>query len=413
MPLQPHGQFRRSGLGDERRRRMLSDTTSGPAAAATADRSPPDGNPMAEPKSAHYGNASFMDEQARVTDLIPKRLSVFALLFLGGLTVIVGLVYLYSWMPDLAGYTTDGRVAAFDLDGEGSLAVWVSSTLLNLSALVALLVFSVRRHRTDDYNGRYRVWLWAAMCWLVMSIDETGSVHEGFKEMMTRLAGTRLFGDGSIWWVVPYFFLLGAVGLRLLVDMRECRLSSSALLAAGAAYATSVVAQLGWIAGQGGAREVMIEESAELLGDLLILMAMGLHARFVILDAEGLIKRRAVEKPVEQERPVPAVVTPTPRPAPARTDFDTIRWGEPEPAHPTPEPIIKKPVTAPVAVAATAPPKPMAPKPAASKDSAPKPLAGGLGSHPPEHHEPLSKADKKALRKRLLEMRLERERGGR
>ena len=37
----------------------------------------------------------------------------------------------------------------------------------------------------------------------------------------------------------------------------------------------------------------MLEEGAEMLGNLLLLLAMGLHARFVIMDAEGLIRRKS------------------------------------------------------------------------------------------------------------------------
>ena len=97
----------------------------------------------------------------------------------------------------------------------------------------------------------------------------------------------------SIWWVAPYFFLLGAVGSRLLIDMRECRLSSGALVGTALCYTVAVVAQLQWILPQSGARGVMLEEGAEMAGNLLLLAAMGLHARYVIMDAEGLISSRS------------------------------------------------------------------------------------------------------------------------
>ena len=78
---------------------------------------------------------------------------------------------------------------------------WFSSMTLAMAAMVAVLVYTVRRHRKDDYQGRYRVWLWAAACFMLMSLDETASLHEGFKEMMTLLTGSAIFGDGSIWWI--------------------------------------------------------------------------------------------------------------------------------------------------------------------------------------------------------------------
>ena len=239
-----------------------------------------------------------MDEQARLTDLIPRRLTTFALLLLAGLLVVAGLEVLYAWMPRLAPATSDGGVAALDLDGEGSLAVWFSSMTLAMAAVVSVIVYSVRRYKNDDYSGYYRVWLWAALCWLVMSVDETASLHEGFKEMMVMLTGTRLIGDGSMWWVIAYFFLLGPIGTRLLVDMRHCRLSTAVLIMAAGCYGLGVVTQLGWVMPESGARGIMLEEGAEMLGNLLLLLAMGLHARYVILDAEGLLPLRARDEDV-------------------------------------------------------------------------------------------------------------------
>ena len=255
-------------------------------------------------KSENYGDAEFLDRQPRLTDLVPMNLAVFILLFVIGLAIVAGLELLYVWMPKVAALTTDGRVATLDLDGEGSLAVWFSSMTLALAGLVAILVFTIRRHKKDDYQGIYRIWLWAAACWFLLSIDETASLHEGFKEMMACVTGTRVLGDGSIWWVTAYVFLLGAVGTRLLIDMRHCRLSLSAMVATAACYVVAVTAQLGWALPESGAKGVMLEEGAEMVGNLFLLLAMGLHARYVILDAVGLLPERAkaeVEEKDEEE----------------------------------------------------------------------------------------------------------------
>jgi len=157
---------------------------------------------------------------------------------------------------------------------------------------VAILVYIVRRHRRDDYQGRYRVWLWAAFCWFLVSLDETAGLREGFKEILSHLTGTRVLGDGSIWWIACYFCLLGAVGTRLLIDMRECWLSAGSLLATAACYALATATRLGLVLADGGANQVMVEVGAEMVGNLFALLAMGLHARHVILDAEGLLGKR-------------------------------------------------------------------------------------------------------------------------
>lgn len=381
-------QFRRSGQRDDRRRRVLNDTLAVAAAGSCrpSRRSVGGGERPAERKSENYGDAAFMDQQPRLTDLVPRRLGGFILLFVVGLAVVAGLLGLYAWMPKIAGMTTDGRVAAFDLDGEGSLAVWFSSMTLALAGLVAILVFTVRRHRTDDYPGRYRVWLWAATCWFLLSIDETSSLHEGFKEMMVLLTGTRVFGDGSIWWVAVYFFLLGSVGTRLLVDMRECWLSSGVLGGAAACYVVAVATQLGWILPESGARGVMLEEGAEMVGNLMLLLAMGLHARHVILDAQGLVWHRREEEEASDEDESEKE---------AEEDAKAERFslfGRSVVVHP--------PHGVPRPAARTA-----APSPSLSTSSQ---SASGDTSQSPRRK--LTKTERKALRKRLMKMQAERER---
>ena len=309
-----------------------------------------------------------MDEQLRLIDLVPRRLITFALLLLLGFAIIAGLEGLYAWMPELVAKThnpetQDMSIAAFDLDAEGSLAAWFSSLTLILASFAAVLVYTIRRYKTDDYQGNYRIWIWAAACWMLMSIDESSSLHEGFKEMMAFVTGSRVItgSDGSMWWVVPYFFLLGAVGSRLLVDMRECKLSTAAFLTTAACYATAVVTQLGWILPESGARGVMLEEGLEMSGNVMLLLAMALHARYVILDAEGLLpKREPKEDEYEEESAI-----------------DNSRWMADQP-HGVPQPVSSQ-------------------------------LSGGLQSASTSVKRKLTKQERKALRQRLAKERQQRE----
>lgn len=376
MSAQSSSQFRRSGQRNQRRRRLFAEEAGGAIGRTGASRASHRAQASAECPSENYPDVEIMDEQLRLIDLIPRRLSWFGLLLLAGLAVVVGLQVLYAWMPELAAAATDGRIAALDLDGEGSLAAWFSSTVLILAALVAVMVYMIRRHKIDDYQGYYRVWLWAAMCWLLMSVDEASSLHEGFKEMMAAATGTRLYGDGSLWWVIPYFFLLGAVGTRLLVDMRHCRLSSAALLTAAGCYATAVAVQ---VLAKGGARAVMLEEGAEMVGNLMLLLAMGLHARYVILDAEGLLPRA---EPADHEHTEDELEDEE-----YENQYEDEKWITVDAAHPKPRPPSRR--------------KRKARKPVAEPEPEPEPA--------PVQRK-LTKAERKALRKRLTQERLKRER---
>ncbi|MGD9127601.1 MAG: hypothetical protein PVH19_09505 [Planctomycetia bacterium] len=227
-----------------------------------------------------------MDENLRIIDLIPRRWSTLLGLFIAGVAMIVLLLVLYAVMPYLVGKTTDGSVAAFDLEKEGSICTWYSSTLLFMAGLVSLVVYSIRRYHADDQHY-FRVWLWAAVAWFFLSIDESASLHEGFKAMMPLLTGSKLMGDGSLWWVIPYCFFLAPIGLRLFIDMRSCRMSAGMLVLAGLAMAIAIVAHLNFIFPDHIMLAQMIEEGAEMFGFLFVLSAVTLHARYLILEEEN------------------------------------------------------------------------------------------------------------------------------
>lgn len=305
--------FLPSGQHDDRRRRLLTEESA--AGAASKERT---GRAAARQTSQpkRYSEAARMDRQARITDLIPQRFVSLLLVFLAGAVVIAALEALYAWMPDLAAHTSDGRIAAFDLDGEGSLAACFSSATLALAGFVSLIVYSIRKHKTDDYHGRYRVWLWGAVCWFVMAIDESGSLHEGFKEAMTRFTGQRVYGDGSVWWVAAYGLLLGGVSLRLLMDMRASLAAAAALIATGLCWAGAVVTQLEFLLPQSGARGVMLEEGLEMAGNLFLVLSIALYARHVIRDAQGLIPAPARAAAGDQKAPQRKKPEPPAAPAP-------------------------------------------------------------------------------------------------
>ncbi len=239
-----------------------------------------------------------MGTSPRLSDLVPRRGSTFLFTFLGGVTVVAGLAALYGLGEALAPLTTDGKIAAFDLDSEGSIGNWVSVVVLFLCGLTTLLVRSIERSLADGARPT-RLWLAVSGVWFTMSLDEGASLHEGFKELMARLCHTRILGDGSIYWAVPYFVLLSASGLFLLWRARRVPAAIAFLFAAGAFYAIAVASQMELILRGMGPIEVCVEESCETLGHLSIWMTLGLYARSLVLSLDTMM-------PVQRQRSVPA-----------------------------------------------------------------------------------------------------------
>lgn len=222
-----------------------------------------------------------------LTDLIPQRARIYSILLASGVAIIAALGLLYAlslgWAEQFG--TTDPpghrRIAAFDLDGEASLAAWLSTTLLFLSFQTSLLLWYLRKQTPGGPAWEPRLWVLAACMWLLMSVDEHGSLHEGFKELAARVFGTRIFGDGSIYWAAPYAVLLVGLGLPIVYGMRDCSWAAFAFLAAGASYATAVACQLEFLLPGGHPWEIIVEEWCEMLGDLLLLVSLGRYATYV------------------------------------------------------------------------------------------------------------------------------------
>lgn len=339
-------QLPRSGQLDDRRRRVLTDEVIGGNAPATETASPSTASRPSKRRRATpaplYGDDSLTDRQPRVTDLVPRRYLMVLLPLVAGLLLVAGLEAAYAWLPELAAHTSSGELTAFDLAAEGSLGSWFSSTTLLLASLAAVLVFMVRRHRQDDYHGRYRVWLWAAALWLLMSIDEGASLHESFQELMTAVSGQRGWGGGALWSIAGYGLLLLAVGTRLVLDMRSCRASTTTFVLAIASYAVAVAVKQKLVPGLYGARAVMVKEGCEMVGNVWLLWAMLLHARYVVLEAEGALPVRVkrekkvrrsdlAESPAAAEKPKAAADSAA---APAKRSW--FRRAKVDTAHATP-----------------------------------------------------------------------------
>ena len=225
-------------------------------------------------KSEYYGNAEFLERQWRLLDLVPRRLLVLTLLLLAGPASSPGLEAAYVWMLERAAAGSQ-VLAAFDIAAKGSLACWFSSLTLLAASVTALLVYTVRRHRTDDYQGRYRVWLWAAGCWFLLATDQAASLREGFRDVMVGWTGTPMFARRHL--LVGGGLRPGVRGDRLAAAAGHAAEPAfvAALAAAAIAYGLALASHLGWTPIGTAAGEVMFRTGSEMAGHLMLLAAMG------------------------------------------------------------------------------------------------------------------------------------------
>jgi hypothetical protein len=286
MSLQSSNSFRRSSPRDDRRRRLLSEETGHSADWSTEDRASEER--LALPRSLHYGEALFLENQLRLLDLIPRRWVTILSFGAVGTAISVGLGFAYTWMLHRV-ENGRGPVAALDLASRSSLGCWFSSLLLLAISATMILVYLVRRHRIDDYHGRYRVWLWVAACSFIMAADQATGLREVFRDGMIAMTGTPLYQAGALWWVILDTLLIVVLGSRLLMDMRTSLLSAGMLLGAAALYALAATMHLGGLILTDESRQTILLAGTGMFGNLLVWLATLVYGRQVVRDAEGLL----------------------------------------------------------------------------------------------------------------------------
>ena len=120
----------------------------------------------------------------------------------------------------------------FDLDAEGGIATWFSSTLLLACALPLFLIAAWKRG-----NGGVFVWHWLllGLLFVGLSIDESISVHEGTIGPVRDSLGVG--GALHYAWVVPALAVVVVLGVAYLPFLRHLEPSYAMLFAvSGAIY---------------------------------------------------------------------------------------------------------------------------------------------------------------------------------
>ena len=359
----------------------------------------PSSGPPVKHKSEHYGDAEFLEDQLRLTDLVPRRVLTILLLPAIGLAAIAGLLMFYVAAPRIFKLADHTPLAAA-LGGPGSLGNWWSALMLLTASFFAIVNYTIRRHKMNDYHGRYRVWLWAATCSFLMASDAAASLHQGFQALLISLTHVRLVGDGAIWWIAPAALLLGVVGTRLKIDIWPSRSARAIAILAAIAYLAAALAFFHVVRLPSELAGSLLLHGSLLSGHLLLAWSMALHARFVLLDAEGQLPRRTAKPKAKKKRAekpkrktVSASAGDSLKPDSATDDASDRdesdenesrdKWISVHQAHNGPTPS----------------------SPSAVKRAAP--LAAAVAASQEESK--MNKADRKALKKKLLEERLKSE----
>jgi len=247
------------------------------------------GRNATDEQAPRYSDAASVENHPQVTDFVPRRFRAIAVVVALGLASTTVLEVLHTYVGRLSSVLGPWATAAIDLTASGSLAAWLSAVLLLMASATCLLIYSLRRHKIADFRGRYRIWLAGAAACLLLSIDSVAALHRLLAVAATHFTHWTALRADAVWWLALGVIPLSWIAVRMLLDVSESRLASSAFVASIAAYVVATFSYLGWLPAVDPLREPMVTVGATLVGHWLLLVTTVSYARFVVLDAQGLV----------------------------------------------------------------------------------------------------------------------------
>ncbi len=286
---------------DQRRRLVVSWNRS----AATPSSSQPETRRLAD-----YSPEALPEHQPSLATLLPAGLGGFALTAACLLAFLAAAVGVGLWEAVTGGPVLGRNATRFaatlasarrclDVQSLVSLGGWLAQICLIVATATALIVRLMRRHRRDDYQGRYRAWGWLAGLFALTACAGQMPLGDLFAAFVSDATGISLGPDGMGWWVLTAGLLYGAVGLWGVLPLHERAATGIWLSLCFAAWAAA--AACAWVghgqAVQGQALRAAVGNTCWMAGAVLAAIAMLAAARSVLREVRGLPARSSAGKP--------------------------------------------------------------------------------------------------------------------
>ncbi len=288
--------LRRIAACDQRRRRVLIEESLnvvGAEGESAAER-PPTAK-LGARNGNSYSDAASPGNQPPCAAILASRPFTQVVISLSCLVAIVGLLASYGhWQLWPAG-TWQNALSCLDVRHPGSLASWTCSLMLSVAAFQGLQIYRLRRHKTDDYRGRYRVWTWFPLVLFAMATAVATGVHRDLTAL-TVFAIWRGAAPGFAPLLPIIAVLLWSLAaVRLAFEMRPNRLSLGFLAAATVGYlAGTIVAQIE-VQPISGLLVDLISSTLLMVGHWGVFVAVMAFGHYVYLDSQGLLPARTAK----------------------------------------------------------------------------------------------------------------------
>jgi hypothetical protein len=167
------------------------------------------------------------------------------------------------------------------------IAHWLGGQLWMLTALSALMIFQLKRHKLDDYRAKYRVWATLSVASLFSSMDASTSALLLLGKSIDAWALREVGYSGWSLVLASFATVVAMLGIRLCSELKSAPASLVFWLGGLLAWATSAVIGTGLLKTDWSqAQTDMIVGAAWLGGILAVFVSSGIYLRHIYIQAQ-------------------------------------------------------------------------------------------------------------------------------
>lgn len=236
--------------------------------------------------------------QLRVVQWIPLRSTSVSILIGTGWAIWCGLLlchYFFHSNANSVGRSPVPFLQLLDLRSPHSIANWMTCQLWFLTAFASWLVYSIRKHRLDDFSATYRVWFVMIGLSIFSCFDTATSAMYLLGQSIDPWTRREIGYGGWPLILAAYASIAALVGLRLSTEIRISRAALGLWFGGLLAWASAALLGTGLLKIQWSPGSIdLIVGGLWLGGVLAIFQSVGLVLRQCYLQAQRRFLERAV-----------------------------------------------------------------------------------------------------------------------
>lgn len=279
----------RRETSNERRRRLLVYRSAQPAASgAASDQRQLERVRQARRPTAQYSGSVRRRLRSRWFSLVPvrRRSMVMVAVAVSTLTLVLGAAHWAAVLwPALAARPELAR--PLRLDRPDSFGSWARGALFASSAAVSLLIYQLRRYRTDDYLGSYRIWPPLIVLMGLASVDSVCRLVPWLGAILEWTTGDAQLMAGSDWVRIALTVGGMALALRIIAEVWRSSTAMPLMLIAVVALALPTAARWG-VVSSGTRFRWLLLTSMPLIGSAALWLSCVAYLRMLFREVRQL-----------------------------------------------------------------------------------------------------------------------------